>query len=326
MNDSADLVTITRPPGRAGLPGQGPSHPLGLPHSLAALDRCLVMGVLNVTPDSFSDGGRWAEAEAAVTRGLALAADGADIVDVGGESTRPGAGRTDVADELRRVLPVVEALADAGLVVSIDTMRAEVADAALAAGAVLVNDISGGLADPAMADLVADARVPFVAMHWRGPSDLMEELAVYGDVVDDVRAELARRLEGLAAAGVDPDRVVLDPGFGFAKRPAHSWTLLARLDELLALGRPLLVGTSRKRFLGQAVAVPGEADVPAERDHATAATSLLAAMKGAWAVRVHEARASADAVRVAAAVAAAGTEQGTTAGAGQATPAAGGAP
>jgi dihydropteroate synthase len=147
--------------------------------------------------------------------------------------------------------------------------------------------------------------VPFIAMHWRGPSDLMEELAVYGDVVDDVRAELARRLDGLAEAGVDPERVVLDPGFGFAKRPEHNWTLLARLDELLVLGRPLLVGTSRKRFLGRAVTVPGAADVPEERDHATAATSLLAAMGGAWAVRVHEARASADAVRVAAAVTAA---------------------
>jgi dihydropteroate synthase len=306
MTRSGDLVTVPRLRGRSAAPPvRRRRHPLGLPRSLAALDRCLVMGVVNVTPDSFSDGGRWLDPAAGVARGLALAADGADILDVGGESTRPGAGRTDVEDELRRVLPVVAALADAGLVVSVDTMRAEVAEAALSSGAVLVNDVSGGLADPAMAELVADARVPFVVMHWRGASDRMEELAVYGDVVDDVRAELARRLEALAGAGVDPDRVVLDPGFGFAKRAEHGWELLARLDELLALGHPLLVGTSRKRFLGQAVTVPGAAGEPEERDHATAATSVVAALAGAWAVRVHEARASADAVRVAAAVAAA---------------------
>jgi dihydropteroate synthase len=280
-------------------------HPRGLPRDLAALDRCLVMGVVNVTPDSFSDGGLWLDPSDAVARGLALAADGADLLDVGGESTRPGAGRIPVEEELRRVLPVVAGLADAGLAVSIDTMRAEVADAALAEGACIVNDVSGGLADPDMTELVADARVPFVAMHWRGASDRMEQLAVYGDVVDDVRAELARRVEALVAAGIDPERIVLDPGFGFAKRPEHGWALLARLGELAALGHPLLVGTSRKRFLGQAVTVPGEGCDPGERDDATAATSALAAAAGAWAVRVHEVRASADAVRVAAAVAAA---------------------
>ncbi|MGZ4613048.1 MAG: dihydropteroate synthase [Kineosporiaceae bacterium] len=263
------------------------------------------MGVVNVTPDSFSDGGRWVDPEAGIARGLTLAADGADILDVGGESTRPGAGRTDVDEELRRVIPVVEGLAEAGLVVSVDTMRAEVADAALASGAVLVNDVSGGLADPDMVELVADARVPFIAMHWRGTSDHMERLAVYGDVVSDVRAELARRVEGLVSAGVEADRIVLDPGFGFAKRAEHGWMLLAWLDELVGLGHPLLVGTSRKRFLGEAVTVPGQSDLPQERDEATAATSTLAAAAGAWAVRVHETRASADAVRVVAAVAAA---------------------
>ncbi|HYJ75024.1 MAG TPA: dihydropteroate synthase [Kineosporiaceae bacterium] len=280
-------------------------HPRGLPAELTALDRCLVMGVVNVTPDSFSDGGLWFEPADAIVRGLALAADGADVVDVGGESTRPGAGRTPIDEEIRRVMPVVQALADAGLAVSIDTTRAEVADAALAAGAVLVNDISGGLADPAMADLVADARVPFVAMHWRGTSDRMEELAVYGDVVADVRAELERRVEGLVDAGVDAEHIVLDPGFGFAKRAPHSWTLLARLDELVALGYPLLVGTSRKRFLGQAVTPQGEDPGPQDRDLVTAATTVLAAAAGAWCVRVHEVRASADAVRAVAAVAAA---------------------
>jgi dihydropteroate synthase len=278
-------------------------HPAGLPRRLAEIDRCLVMGVVNVTPDSFSDGGLWLDPDAAIRQGLALVADGADLVDVGGESTRPGAGRISVEEELRRILPVVEALVDAGVVVSVDTMRADVADAALAAGAALVNDVSGGLADPAMPVLAADARVPFVAMHWRGASDRMEQLAVYDDVVTDVRDELARRVEALVAAGVDEDRIVLDPGFGFAKRAEHGWTLLAHLDALAALGRPLLVGTSRKRFLAQAVAAPRQDASPAERDAATAATSALAAAAGAWAVRVHEARGSADAVRVVAAVA-----------------------
>jgi dihydropteroate synthase len=289
--------------------GPGIKHPAGLPPRLAAIDRCLVMGVVNVTPDSFSDGGLWLDPDAAIRQGLALVADGADLVDVGGESTRPGAGRISPEEELRRVLPVVEGLADAGVVVSIDTMRAEVADEALACGAALVNDVSGGQADPAMPQLAADARVPFVAMHWRGPSDRMEQLAGYDDVVADVRDELARRVEALVAAGVDEDCIVLDPGFGFAKRVEHGWILLAHLDALAALGRPLLVGTSRKRFLAQAVAAPsdpnGDGGSPAERDLATAATSALAAAAGAWAVRVHEARGSADAVRVAAAVAAA---------------------
>jgi dihydropteroate synthase len=286
-------------------------HPRGLPRRLAELDRCLVMGVVNVTPDSFSDGGRWLDPEAAVRRGLALVAEGADLVDVGGESTRPGAGRISAEEEQRRVLPVVDALARAGVVVSIDTMRADVADEALACGAALVNDVSGGLADAAMPELAADARVPFVAMHWRGASDRMEELAVYRDVVADVRDELARRVEALVAAGVDEDRIVLDPGFGFAKRAEHGWALLAHLDVLATLGRPLLVGTSRKRFLAQALAVPpapdgpGDPADPGERDDATAATSALAAAAGAWAVRVHEVRASADGVRVAAALAAA---------------------
>jgi dihydropteroate synthase len=283
-------------------------HPAGLPRVLAQVDRCLVMGIVNVTPDSFSDGGRWLDAGAAIRQGLALVAEGADLVDVGGESTRPGAGRVPVHEELRRVLPVVRALVEAGVVVSVDTTRAVVADAALASGAALVNDVSGGLADPAMADLVADARVPYVVMHWRGASDRMDELATYDDVVADVRAELARRLDALVAAGVEAERVVLDPGFGFAKRPEHGWTLLANLDALAALGRPLLVGTSRKRFLTQALAVRAGADghdTPAERDAATAATSALAAAAGAWAVRVHQARASADAVRVVAALAAA---------------------
>jgi dihydropteroate synthase len=261
------------------------------------------MGVVNVTPDSFSDGGLWFEPDAAVEHGRRLLADGADLLDVGGESTRPGAERIPLAEELRRVLPVVSGLRAAGAVVSIDTMRAEVADAALAAGAQLVNDVSGGLADPQMAALVADARVPFVAMHWRGPSSRMEQLTSYADVVEDVAAELSGRLDALVAAGVDPRQVVLDPGLGFAKKLHHNWPLLARIDRLRAIGRPLLLGASRKRFLGALVAGPDGVPAPAEdRDAATAATSALAALAGVWAVRVHEVRSSVDAVKVVAAV------------------------
>jgi dihydropteroate synthase len=265
------------------------------------------MGVVNVTPDSFSDGGRWFEPDAAVEHGLRLLAEGADLLDVGGESTRPGAARPPVEEELRRVLPVVRALVDGGAAVSVDTMRAEVAERGLAEGAVLVNDVSGGLADPAMAPLVASARVPFVVMHWRGASDRMEELAHYDDVVTDVRHELGGRVDALLASGIDRDRLVLDPGLGFAKRAEHNWRLLARLEELHTLELPLLVGASRKRFLGSLLAGPdGQPRPPAERDAATAATSVLAAAAGAWCVRVHDVRPTADAVRVVAAAGAAG--------------------
>jgi dihydropteroate synthase len=280
----------------------------GLPQDLTATaaERCLVMGVVNVTPDSFSDGGRWFEPDQAVEHGLRLLAEGADLLDVGGESTRPGAARPPVEEELRRVLPVVRELAAAGAVVSVDTMRAGVADRALAEGAALVNDVSGGLADPAMAPLVASARVPFVVMHWRGTSDRMDTLAHYVDVVTDVRDELAARVGSLVDSGVDPGRLLLDPGLGFAKRAEHNWTLLARLEELHELGLPLLVGASRKRFLGSLLAGPdGEPRPPEQRDAATAATSTLAAAAGAWCVRVHDVRPTADAVRVVAAAAAA---------------------
>jgi dihydropteroate synthase len=280
----------------------------GLPERLTApaAERCLVMGVVNVTPDSFSDGGRWFEPDQAVEHGLRLLAEGADLLDVGGESTRPGAARPPVEEELRRVLPVVRALTAAGAVVSVDTMRARVADLALADGAAVVNDVSGGLADPAMAALVASARVPFVVMHWRGASDRMDTLAHYVDVVTDVRDELAVRVRTLLEAGVDPGQLILDPGLGFAKRGDHNWALLARLEELHELGLPLLVGASRKRFLGSLLAGPdGQPRPPAERDAATAATSALAAAAGAWCVRVHDVRPTADAVRVVAAAAAA---------------------
>ena len=266
---------------------------MGVPRA----DRTLVMGVLNVTPDSFSDGGRWGCVDAAVAHGTAMVAAGADLVDVGGESTRPGAGRVSEAEEVRRVLPVVTALASAGAAVSVDTMRSAVAAAAVDAGAVLVNDVSGGLADPRMHPLVADLGVAYVAMHWRGHADRMDTLDRYGDIVADVRAELAARVAAMRAAGIADQQVVLDPGLGFAKTGTSCWPLLARLDELLADGFPVLVGASRKRFLGTLV---DRCDgPPSDRDAATVAVSALAAAAGAWAVRVHEVRSSVDAVRVA---------------------------
>ncbi|MDO8106587.1 dihydropteroate synthase [Isoptericola sp. b441] len=285
-------------------------HPAPLRADLAALDRTLVMGVVNVTPDSFSDGGRWFEPDAAVAHGLELLAQGADLVDVGGESTRPGAVRVDPATERARVLPVVSALAKAGALVSVDTTRAAVAADAIEAGAALVNDVSGGLADSGMLPLVADAGVVYVAMHWRGHSDVMDGLAQYDDVVADVCDELSARLDAAVAAGVDPGQVVLDPGLGFAKTGSDNWPLLARLDRLTALGRPVLVGASRKRFLGHLLAGPDGPAPPEARDRATAAVSALAAAAGAWCVRVHEVAGSADAVRVAAAWTAARTGGG----------------
>ncbi|MEW1626720.1 dihydropteroate synthase [Streptomyces sp. NPDC089173] len=261
------------------------------------------MGVVNVTPDSFSDGGRWFDTTAAVKHGLDLVSEGADLVDVGGESTRPGASRVDASEELRRVIPVVKGLASEGVTVSVDTMRARVAEEAVAAGAVLVNDVSGGLADPDMIPAVAAAEVPFVVMHWRGFSESMNSRAVYEDVVAEVLAELRQRMDAVIAGGVAPERVVIDPGLGFAKLAPHDLALVAHLDELHTLGRPLLVAASRKRFLGHVLAGPGATLPPArERDAATAAISALAARAGAWAVRVHEVGATADAVRVARAV------------------------
>ena len=290
-----------------------PPGPAGLPASLRDLPRALVWGVLNATPDSFSDGGRWLDAAAAVEHGVALARDGADVVDVGGESTRPGAQRIDVEAELARVLPVIRGLVDAGVVVSIDTMRAQVALAAVAAGAAIVNDVSGGLADPAMLPAMADLPEPYVAMHWRGHSAGMTSLASYDDVVADVERELAHRLEAAQAAGVALDRVVVDPGLGFAKDAQHNWALLARLDALAALGRPVLVGASRKRFLGELLADAGGSPRPVDdRDDATDAVSALAAAAGVWAVRVHDVAGSRDAVEVAAAWSSAAT--GTTTG------------
>ncbi|OLO91882.1 dihydropteroate synthase [Actinomyces naeslundii] len=268
-------------------------------------DRTLLMGVLNVTPDSFSDGGRWADPEAAVTRARELIAQGADIIDIGGESTRPGAQRVDVDTEISRVLPVVRALLADGTdgsagsaIVSVDTIHAATAEAAIDAGAHIINDVSGGLADPAMPALIARAGVVYVCQHWRGDPETMDRLTDYpGGVVAGVEAELRERLAELDAAGVDRSQVVLDPGLGFAKTHEQSWELLAATARLIAdLGQPLLVGSSRKRFLAQAA----EADAtPVQRDTVTAATTALAAAAGAWAVRVHEVPVNRAAVRTA---------------------------
>ncbi|MER7873085.1 dihydropteroate synthase [Streptomyces solisilvae] len=286
-------------------------HGRGRVAGLPEWDRCAVMGVVNVTPDSFSDGGQWFDTDLAVKHGLDLLAAGADLVDVGGESTRPGAARVDEAEELRRVIPVVRELAAAGAVISVDTMRATVAERAVQAGARLVNDVSGGGADPAMVPMVAAAGVPFVVMHWRGESIDMNNRAVYADVVGEVVAELRTGLERAVAGGIDPERIVVDPGLGFAKNAGHDLALVAHLAALRELGRPLLVAASRKRFLGRVLAGDEGSPPPArERDAATAAVSALAAREGAWAVRVHEVRASADAVRVARAIEAAETTAG----------------
>ncbi|MFV0459715.1 MAG: dihydropteroate synthase [Actinomycetales bacterium] len=264
--------------------------------------RCLVMGVVNVTPDSFSDGGAWFDPDVAIEHGLELVAQGADLLDVGGESTRPGAARVSPQEEIRRVLPVIEGLVAGGVRVSVDTMRAATAVAAVQAGAVMVNDVSGGLADPALPRVAADADVTYVAMHWRGHSATMDSLARYdgpGGAPAAVLAELSSRVDELVRTGLSPELLVLDPGIGFAKTAAHNWAVLAHLDLLITLGLPLLVGTSRKRFLGQ-LGDPDAAPVaPGERDHATAATTALAAQAGAWGVRVHEVPANVAAVAVA---------------------------
>lgn len=280
--------------------GTGPDRipgPLGLPDHLIGMDRTLVMGILNATPDSFSDGGEHAGPAASIAHGRALAAAGADIVDIGGESTRPGAARVAPEQELDRVLPAVRDLSDRGIAVSVDTMRAEVASAAVAAGAVIINDVSGGRADPEMGPTAARLRTRLgtppvlVAMHWRGHSEVMRDLNSYRDVARDVAAELAASLAALEAAGVERDSIVIDPGLGFSKEGDQNWELMAGLEALADLGLPILVAGSRKRFL-QAL--------DADRDAATAALTTAAALQGAWGVRVHEAGSSLAAVRVAA--------------------------
>ena len=259
-----------------------------------------VMGVVNVTADSFSDGGRFLDRDRAVEHGVDLVGQGAAIIDVGGESTRPGATRVDPAVETSRVLPVVKELAQQGITISIDTMHAGVARAALENGASLVNDVSGGKADPDMARVVAEAGVPWILMHWRSVgSDRPHEVPRYGDVVVEVRDELMAGVDAAVRAGVDPAKVIIDPGLGFAKTAQHNWALLHALPEFVATGIPVLVGASRKRFLGALLAGPdGEPRPPGGRETATAVISALAGWHRVWGVRVHDVRASADALAV----------------------------
>nr|WP_185992572.1 dihydropteroate synthase [Janibacter cremeus] len=260
------------------------------------------MGVVNVTPDSFSDGGRWIETEAAIDHGRELVAAGADVIDVGGESTRPGAERPSAQEERRRVVPVVAALAQEGVVVSVDTMRTDVARAALEAGGAIINDVSGGLADPQMPALVAESGAPFVVMHWRGHSHDMQSKAVYDDVVAEVCAELRERVSALREAGATAEQLVLDPGIGFSKTAEHNWELLAGLEGVVDLGYPVLLGTSRKGFLGRVGRREGDERSLDARAVATAITSARAARASVWSVRVHDVTATVDAIDVTAAM------------------------
>ena len=237
------------------------------------------MGILNVTPDSFADGGRHHEFDAAVKRGLEMIAEGVDIIDVGGESTRPGADRVSQEEEIARTIPVITELAKHGATISIDTMRASTARAAVKAGAAMINDVSGGLADEAMLQTAAELKVPYIAMHWRGQSKDMNSKAVYGDVVNEVIAELNERIDAALDAGIHKDKLIIDPGIGFAKDAEHNWAIIDAIDRFVAMGYPVLVGASRKRFLG--------GDSPDQREQATIELTKRLGTSGVWAVRVH---------------------------------------
>ena len=296
----------------AAAPGTGPAtSPLPIlrkPRPAARFadlptDRTLVMGILNVTPDSFSDGGKHPTADSAIALGLRMFYAGADIIDVGGESTRSGAEPVDPAEEQRRVIPVVEALVKAGALVSIDTMHTSTAAAAVEAGAAIINDVSGLTIEEGMPELVARTKVPYILTHRRGDARTMDSLTDYNDVTEDVIAELKGVRDKLYAAGVTPEQVIVDPGIGFSKNEAQNWELLKNVDRLFELGHKVMVAASRKRFLGSLLTVAGEATAPQERDAATAAITALSAAKGAWAVRVHHVGPSLDAVKVAARIA-----------------------
>lgn len=274
------------------------AHPIGLPTHLTELKRTLVMGVVNVTPDSFSDGGKFNSTKSAIEHGLQLAKDGADIVDVGGESTRPGAQRVTKEEELNRVIPVVRELVANSVVVSVDTMRSEVALQAMNAGAQIVNDVSGGQADPEMFSTIANSDIAYIMMHWRGHSADMASQANYVDVVKNVQEELAAQLAKATNAGISADRIVLDPGLGFAKTPEQNWPLLRHIAHFSSLGLPLLVGASRKRFLGELLGSPDQPRDVEQREAATTAVTTLLAEQRVWAVRVHDVTAARDAIAV----------------------------
>jgi dihydropteroate synthase len=273
-------------------------HPSGLPIQVSSLNRTLVMGVLNVTPDSFSDGGLFFDPQIAITHAQQMLADGADIIDIGGESTRPGSERISVQEEMDRVLPVITELAKTQATISIDTMRADVARAAISAGAHLINDVSGGKADPEMLGYVATLDVPYILMHWRGPSNIMNTLTDYVDVVQEVTSEIRIQVDAAVAAGITKDRIAIDPGFGFAKTVEQNWPILKHLSVLDELGLPILMGASRKKFLGELLATNGEPRTMNERESATTAITTLMALRKTWAVRVHDVKASSDAIAV----------------------------
>lgn len=237
------------------------------------------MGILNVTPDSFSDGGEFESFESAVAHGLAMIAEGADIIDIGGESTRPGAQRITEEEELSRVIPVIKKLSEHGAVISIDTMRSGVARAAIEAGATYINDVSGGLADSQMHQVAAELGTKYILMHWRGHSIDMNSKAIYSDVVAEVKAELMEQVSKALAAGIAKEKIILDPGIGFAKESEHNWDLIKGITKIVDLGYPVLVGASRKRFLG--------GDSPLERDAATLKITEELLTTGIWGVRVH---------------------------------------
>lgn len=294
----------------AAAPGTGPAtsplpvlRPTRVRKSFKDLptDRTLVMGILNVTPDSFSDGGRFSSTDDAIAEGLRMHYAGADIVDVGGESTRPNADSITVAEEQKRIIPVVAALVKAGALVSVDTMHADTAAKAIDEGAAIVNDVSGLDFDPAMPELIAERGVHYILMHQRGNPQTMDSLANYDDVVEDVITEITAIRDKFYAAGVSPDQIIVDPGIGFAKKDDHSWALLRSLERFETLGHRILIGASRKRFLGTLLTTAGKAAAPGERGNASVAVSALAAAQGAWCVRVHDVASNLDAVKVAAA-------------------------
>lgn len=293
----------------AAAPGTGPAtSPLPVlrkPRPAATFeglpkDRTLVMGILNVTPDSFSDGGQHKDTDSAIAAGLRMFYAGADIIDVGGESTRPGAEEVSPEEEQRRILPVIRALVKAGALVSVDTTHTSTAAAAIEAGAAIINDVSGLSIEPGMPELVARTKVPYILTHRRGDAGTMDSLADYDDVAAEVVAELKGVRDKLYAAGVAPDQIIVDPGLGFAKNEAQNWELMRNIHQLQDMGHKVLIGASRKRFLGTLLSVAGKAAAPEERDAATAALTAICAAKGVWAVRVHDVGSSLDAVKVAA--------------------------
>ncbi|MFM1826006.1 MAG: hypothetical protein RLZZ37_641 [Actinomycetota bacterium] len=271
--------------------------PSGLPQQLSNLERCLVVGVLNVTPDSFSDGGKFLDKDIAITQAKKLISDGADMIDIGGESTRPGANQISIDEEIARVIPIINELKKENIFISIDTMKHEVAQAAIEAGAIMVNDVSGGLADEKMHETVAKLEVPYVLMHWRGHSKNMDELAKYNNVTQEVISELNSQINKAIDKGIKKEKIVLDPGLGFAKNPEHNWQILKDIKKFNDLEFPIYIGASRKRFLAP-FSLNNDSSNLEDRDLATSVISTYSAINHAWAVRVHDAKSSSIAVRL----------------------------